>query len=97
MGSVFLDKFVRRQRKERKEKRQTESEVEEGWVMYETYHAICLKRDSFFLPFHPLVLEVIIHSGVQQVGSPSQGFFWAPQPTSSDYWSRMGRKEEERK
>lgn len=30
--------------------------------MDETYHAICLKKDSFFLPFPLLVFEVTSHS-----------------------------------
>lgn len=65
MGSVFEQEFLRRQRKERKEERQTEREVEEGWVMYETYHAICLKRIPPFFLFPPLVFEVTIHCSGQ--------------------------------
>lgn len=52
-----------------------------------------IKKDSFALPFPVSTFG----KTVQQVGCSSEGFPWAPQPSSSHYWSLMGMKEEERK
>lgn len=64
MGSVFGQEFLRRQRKERKEDRQRVKEKRDGMID-ETYHAVCLKKDSFFLPFPAFLFEVTTHSSVQ--------------------------------
>lgn len=97
MGSVFGQEFLRRQRMERKEEGQTESEGEEGWD--DGWDVSCnmfKKKDSFFLPFPPLVFEVTIHSSA--VGRlPKKKI---PQCTSANlfrllvpYGKETGRKE----
>lgn len=66
MGSVFGQEFFETPEEgEKGRATDGDSEGEEGWVMDETYHAVCLKKDSFFLPTLPLVFEVTIHPSVQ--------------------------------
>ncbi len=62
-GIFFGQEFLRRQRKERKGE-DRERRKKDGMID-ETYHAICLKKDSFFILFPSLVFEVTIYSSVQ--------------------------------
>lgn len=62
-GICFWTRVSKTPEKEEKG-RKTVREKKDG-MMDETYHAICFKKDSSFLPFPPLVFEVTMHSSVQ--------------------------------